>query len=154
MTQSGGSRVSLSLRWLRWGALRKATVCMGSGLLLAPTRKWGGAGYRMSKMHSQDNLMLVRGFNFKVDLNDVRGALFHAQETVGQGTASFTGWHPMMASLWRSVPGYGCQHQLTEGPDMWQFVAAFALKQEDFLMAEEHAQIAHREFAFAGAGAR
>jgi hypothetical protein len=52
----------------------------------------GGAGYRMAKMHSQDNLMLVRSFNFKVDLNDGRGALFHAQETVGQGTASSTGW--------------------------------------------------------------
>ena len=37
---------------------------------------------------------------------------------------------------------------------MRQFVPAFALKQGDLFVAEERGEIAHGEFAFAGAGAR
>ena len=118
-----------------------------------PLGSGGCAGYQMSKIN-QDNLLLARSFNFKVDSDYGREALFHARETVGQGIGSSHWLYLMTASRWGSVLGHCRHHQLTECPDMRQFVAAFALKQEDFLMAEEHAQIAHGEFAFTGAGAR
>ena len=49
---------------------------------------------------------------------------------------------------------HSLHHHFPEGFDMGEFVAAFALKQEDFFVAEEGGEVAHGEFAFAGAGTR